>query len=830
MTMDLFIEPTPVEKTAAEVALSEDPNGWPNEIMQELYKQVPYVSDFEPTVIMDRVDAERGYGFGHVEVMNKSEVQRGASPEGMEAAGIRQVRIPVVVREHMLQPLDVLVTDDSKMLPLTEMRLRQAVFRPQAFDITGRTPGDMSMIGQLYPPYRQNYGFGGGGATMSVGMGKESAKLAAMRERLKEAAAKSEVHHELKGHARSLLGGAAGGAAATAAMDALARKKVDFSTLGKAGLGAAGGGLVAGLADLASGGWKDLKKADRRDERAERLRKVAVSYQWVMDKARSGAAKASPSRLKGFADKMDAAATRNFKLHNQRGSDLARAAERTVEHTKKASLLETILPTVNEADYIAFFDELKDPGLQAAYIKNAHATAPALSKLASCVPVTAEKTASALPDLIRPTVAQVRRGDDGYVLKTASHKFWAPLYQNLDRGELVRRFGEKVALATDMNGAVTMVEGAQDAVDPEADRPELVHDFGLYKVQDSEGRELVGFVLPNLIDLDGAALPLALFTNGSQAAIQGEIAGVRSGEGTSLPSADAPSGNGCFYRVLPNGKAQATVPMNIQGGLGEGETGASLLAETFDGRQVELHLGQPNLERITEGPNGDVLVPAAMKWLPLGAADEVELVSDPTLFGKAEEAKEAAIAIEIRAGGLDNFSLSGMLTDKLASAEKDFLSTDDVLFVLGGFGIDPAAAIPKLAQSYGQSRPERVYASRIIKHASEQVKEAHTRGAEALEKLPNLKQNLVKEAASIPDPMAVDTVLSLGFINPENLTSFVASLPKIEEAQNKLCEILMAARLGLQEVPTSPLERAIHAVEEVIEGLKVLAFQGPVGE
>lgn len=743
MTMDLFIEPTPVEKTAAEVALSEDPNGWPNEILQELYKQVPYVSDFEPTVIMDRVDAERGYGFGHVEVMNKTEIQRGASQEGMEAAGVRQVRIPVVVREHMLQPFDVLVTDDSKMLPLTEMRLRQAVFRPQAFDITGRTPGDMSMIGQLYPPYRQNYGFGGGGATMSVGMGKESAKVAAAR---------------------------------------------------------------------------------------ERMRKVAVSYQWVMDKARSGAAKASPSRLKGFADKMDAAATRNFKLHNQRGSDLARAAERTVEHTKKASLLETILPTVNEADYIAFFDELKDPGLQAAYIKNAHATAPALSKLASCVPVTIEKTASTLPDLIRPTVAQVRRGDDGYVLKTASHRFWAPLYQNIDRGELVRRFGEKVALATDTNGAVTMVEGAQDAVDPEADRPELIHDFGLYKVQDSEGRELVGFVLPNLIDLDGAALPLALFTNGSQAATQGEIVGVRSGEGTSLPSSDTPSGNGCFYQVLPNGKAQATIPMSIQGGLGEGETGDSLLAETFDGRQVELHLGQPNLERITEGPNGDVMVPAAMKWLPLGAADEVELVSDPTLFGKAEEAKEAGIAIEIRAGGLDNFSLSGMPLDKLASAEKDFLSTDDVLFVLGGFGIDPAAAIPKLAQAYAQSRPMRVYASRGIKLASEQVKEAHIRGGEALEKLPNLKQNLVKEAASIPDPMAVDTVLSLGFINPENLTSFVSSLPRIEEAQNKLCELLMAARLGLQEIPTSPLERAIHAVEEVLEGLKVLAFQRPVGE
>ena len=64
---------------------------------------------------------------------------------------------------------------------MAAVHLRQALFRPQAFDVTSRTPGDQSMIGQLYPPYRQNYGFGGGGIAMNaaggMGIGKVGMKL-----------------------------------------------------------------------------------------------------------------------------------------------------------------------------------------------------------------------------------------------------------------------------------------------------------------------------------------------------------------------------------------------------------------------------------------------------------------------------------------------------------------------------------------------------------------------------------------------------------------------------------------------------------------------------
>jgi len=196
--MELFLDQDPLpfefEKNAAEVALPEDPNQWPNEILQELYKQVSFIADFSTHVVLDRVDAEKGYAFGHVLVASKTESPAGAPPEQEQAAGIRKARIPIIVKERKLYPFDVIITESSKMLPLTEPRIRQALFRPQMFDVTSKTPGDISMIGQLYPPYRQNYGFGGGGAVVNMGMGKTGeAKQAGARRvaRLMGAAARA---------------------------------------------------------------------------------------------------------------------------------------------------------------------------------------------------------------------------------------------------------------------------------------------------------------------------------------------------------------------------------------------------------------------------------------------------------------------------------------------------------------------------------------------------------------------------------------------------------------------------------------------------------------
>ncbi len=149
------------------------------------------------------------------------------------------------------------------------------------------------------------------------------------------------------------------------------------------------------------------------------------------------------------------------------------------------------------------------------------------------------------------------------------------------------------------------------------------------------------------------------------------------------------------------------------------------------------------------------------------------------------------------------------------------------MFLLSGLGVEPQYGIRKMAEATAGKAPVQVRIGRYIKLAEDRAKEASTSAAKVLERMPNLRQNLFKEAAFISDPEAVDTVLSLGFINPENVTTFISYVPKIDETQECLCNLLFAARLGMSDIPESALESSVRATEEVLEGLKTLAFQGP---
>lgn len=655
--MDLFLEPTaPVfEKVAAEVTLPEDPAQWQHEILQEAYKQAPYISDFQPDVVMERVDAERGTAIGFLEVGNKTELPAGHP--SAEAAGVRQVRIPIVVTNRKLQPLDLIATDTGQMLPLTERRLRQALFRPQIFDVAGRSPGDRSLVSSLYPPYRQNYGLGGVG------------------------------------------------------------------------------GLV------------------------------------------------------------------------------------TKEGSARVSLLEALLPTINEGDYVKFASCLqKDEQVRLAYQTNKTAMA-ALQLLAQYRPSSGADLITKIATSVNPGVIQFCRDNSSYTVKTASASCWFPVLRRVDRGELVKIAGADTALLVDKAGSATAtLEDRPVETDPiEEESPKLITEFGVYKVQDTDGNHLIGYVFPHLLDLHGDIVPLSLFTNGSHTALQGEVVGVRVGEGMSVING-TPRGYGAFYKILPNGKAQAMVPLElVAGSIGpDGQTG--LLGRTVEGEQIEVQLHE-GLSRPVRSDEQHLLVPADWRWLPLEESKAVALAETPDQFSKVA----SALTVTLRSDGAGSFSLSGPAIDKVAEDQRSFVDVDDALFYLGAMGVHPEYAAKKLAQAMHAGVPVDMVARREIVPLEELRKEAQEKAASS--KLPNLRRDLVKEAAFLPDPMAVDTVLSLGFLNPENLITFVSYMPQLDETQRRLCELLLAARLGLKEVNEGALERAIRATEDVIEGLNVLSFQ-----
>lgn len=740
--MDLFLQPQSVFEKTAGKKMPEDPNAWPQEVLQQLFKEIPYMSEFSPHVTMDKADGEKGYGFGYVTVMNQTETQMGTDPQAQQAAGLRQVRIPIVIKDGELFPLDLLVTDDSKVQPLTESRLRAAIFRPQAFDVTSKTPGDQSMIGQLYPPYRQNYGFGGGGVAMNVGMGKEGSALEEFLE--KEAGIFSRATQRAGEEA------AKGGAKVVG----------DFAKKHKSE-------LAAGAGAAATGKYQYDKMRDRR------------------------------------------------------------VAKNTVEELRKQSMVEAIQPTLNESDIVAFKEALRDPNVRMAFEKNAGASYGPVSVLLT------HETAklASLPGLVKPTVMQLINAGGDYLLKTASHKYWAPTTERLTRPEVFQKLGSlasKVVLAADSSGSATIADEeavGEPEAEPDSDMEGMgpVTEFGMYKVLSDEGQELIGYVIPNLVDIDGVQSPISLFANGSNAAIQGDILGVPiEGEATELPSGDMPGGFGLFYTA--DQEIMATVPMNLQGSFEMGGEPGVYQAETYDGRPVEVSQ-QPNIQTVV-AVDGRMLVPAHWQWLPLSNVEAVSLASSEQEMPKEGSAQQAFATVDVVSGG-ETFSIRGYAVEKLAAADREFLGTDEALFLLAGLGVSPEYGIKKMGEATAGREPVQVRIGNYIKLAEERVKEARASALSWMKDLPPLRQNLFKEAAFITDPEAVDTVLSLGFINPENIQTFIAYLPKIDETQECLCNLLFASRLGLSDIPESALETAVRGTEEVLEGLKTIAFQGP---
>lgn len=664
--MNLFLDTKLPEfsKTAAEVTLPEDPSGWQQEILQEIYKQAPFIADYDPSVVMDRLDGERGTAFGHIEVGNKTELNVSQGDPAAQVAGIRHVRIPIIVRDGKLYPFDLMVTEDSKVFPLTERRLRSALFRPQVFDVTSRTPGDQSLISALYPPYRQNYGFGGGGATMSAGMGKEGGK--------------------------------------------------------------------------------------------------------------------------------------------------------------KASILEVVLPTALETDYARTAESLQEvaPWL----VHNKEAMAHPLKVLAGFEPQAARTMTEKVAHALIPSVIQVARTNDGYVVKKASAQYWHPTIQRVDRGELVRTVGAEVALMIDKTGSVTSAMGEDLASEPEeqteSDTPKLITDYGIYKVQDQEGKHLIGFAFPNLIDVEGHPLPMTLFTNGSQTAVQGEIVGVRVAEGLSVTTG-RPKGYGAFYKVLPNGRVEAMVPMDLQMNFTGADGQVALVGHTMEGREIQVSIEQ-GIKAPAMADEQHLCIPEDWRWLPLEGTKAVALVSHPDEYVKVAE---LPLSVQLRGDSTGSFSISGGPIEKVARDERELLSMEDTLFYLAGLGVPPAVGIRKMAETIQRMAPVTVAVSRDLCPAALVNEEAVKTASASPSFTVKLRRDLVKEAAFVPDPLAVDTMLSLGFLNPENVMTFVSYMPQLDEAQAHLGDLLVAARLGLREVPVYALERAMKGLEDVIEGLNILAFQ-----
>lgn len=480
-----------------------------------------------------------------------------------------------------------------------------------------------------------------------------------------------------------------------------------------------------------------------------------------------------------------------------------------------------ILPQLHGQVMQGHVDRLKtacaDPSLKSQVLNGTEGVLAAFNSALGLEVTDLNKTASLLADNLRPNVVQFRKLKDNTVMmKWANHEMYAPQEEQMPMSQAQDISGEEDLVAVlEGDGTYTASPDAPVKNTMEAEEVRVADSFGLWKVQDVNGHTMIGWVFPQVLSMDLKPLPLSLFNNGSQYALQEHVAGEIAGKSTDLPKG-VPQGYGCLY-YIDHGTARAFVPLTISS-TNRGPDGTLHFMGTDDlGEQVNFWFSDSMKKVMQTGP-GEYVVPATVNWMPLRG--QSELVSEPMAFSKTGSALTATAEL---LGSSNEYSWRGPALAKLGSARTKFLYRHEAEFIGVALGIRPSLVKEALDRA---NRGELVNFAgvRTITPLSEKHKQAHAEVRKDLDelKVPIHNYFLAKEASMLDDALTADKILGLGFINAENVATFVDMLPSLESTASNLAELLAAVRTGMPEVSEVAVERMLVALEDVIHGLKSL--------
>jgi len=92
------------------------------------------------------------------------------------------------------------------------------------------------------------------------------------------------------------------------------------------------------------------------------------------------------------------------------------------------------------------------------------------------------------------------------------------------------------------------------------------------------------------------------------------------------------------------------------------------------------------------------------------------------------------------------------------------------------------------------------------------------------EKIKSLPVNMLKLAFDVSqDQYTLDKVLSVNFITPENIKTFVDRIPDFNDLLKMLTKMLYAVRLGQKSIDEGKLQSTIRGLDKIIDGLKEVA-------
>ncbi len=517
---------------------------------------------------------------------------------------------------------------------------------------------------------------------------------------------------------------------------------------------------------------------------------------------------------------------------NSYGSGMSFASQGGAQYISgpgmKFAMLDRIAASILEVDAAALASDLEAvPGLLKAAADNPVLTA-ALRKIAEAQ-LLSTKTASDYKDTVKALYpAQVLQlgyepRTDQYWAKVANRELGNVDTHHMGRGAFLKFAGADLTNRVDTEGTITVSKPVVVVADADGYPPKIITSTGRCTVYEAgSGKEHSGWVFTDLMDGSGTRVPLAVFVGATLRAFQDQIVGGASNGvdvGSEIPN-EPPKGLGCFYFGASAHSTVATVPLHVRGYVADTKAAREGYYDCLD------LTGTPVRVRLSTGTRGVIAVPGKNELILPHTAGFFSLPNNaPALVAQGAPSAEMERATEKKAArlvyrGNDTFGLMiepGTLA-KHAGAELD---QDTAMFALclGGLGAAEASQLLTQAEKRGSISLHLQELGGLDLSAQKLAAEKRSSEARAL------RCNLIKEAAKLQDAMTVDSVLSLGFINAENVKTYVAQIPHLEKALSMLCQLVVAARLGLSEVPESACGRAARGMDDTLQGLKALALR-----
>lgn len=380
-----------------------------------------------------------------------------------------------------------------------------------------------------------------------------------------------------------------------------------------------------------------------------------------------------------------------------------------------------------------------------------------------------------------------------------------------------------------------------------------IETFGRYGVRDVDGVLAKGWVMPNIVDFDGNAKPMKLFLSKSLASIQGRVVGIPMPDNhDTFLEPDTPETGKLGTFVYRDGKrVLATVPFQVTSvtvykncrGIGiidyKGNQANLIMSPSIDGI-VRMTDGHKSDMGPLVGPGANYIVSSKMFFIRIprlcevsSSPDEFKRVVLPHLDNNPIKVAMVNGRYLFRGGPVNTYrNAGGRSFTKEGGAVKhanfDFnsLSRHEADFLLSDWGLNKEGRDNVL--------------SKVANYIQLEVHHLNFKPVPSMEKKATPKQELdkyarslrpkmdelLKIASSFEDAAPVDTILSLGFINADNINRFSSSIENLQESGQLVAKLLLASRLGMTEIPEESARTAMIHIDKIIEGLRRLKMRG----